>query len=337
VPRDMHAMIMTEPGEPEVLRPASVPLAWPAGPDQVLVRLKAAGLNPADAYFRRFGPYCGDGKNCILGHDGAGVVEEVGAGVKAFKAGDPVCFYHGGIGATPGTYAGYAVVPEALLVPKPDSVGFTEAAALPLVFITLWESLNERAGVKKGEFVLIHGGAGGTGHIGVQVARLLGGRVAATVSSGTKADFVTALGAERPILYREEDFVAAARAWTGGNGLDVALDNVGGEIMQRTYAAMAAYGRIVTLMGTPADTQGDDAYNGNLTIHNVMMLTPMWRGLQARLREQAGMVRQGIAWLAEGRLKVHVGKTFPLGEAAAAHRFLESGGVTGKLVLTMEA
>ena len=332
----MSAMIVIEPGEPEVLKPASVPIAWPAGSDQALVRLKAAGLNPADVYFRRFGPYVGDGKNCILGHDGAGVVEEVGAGVKSFKVGDPVCFCHGGIGAAPGTYAEYAVVPEALLVKKPENVSFVEAAALPLVFITLWESLSERAGVKKDEFVLIHAGAGGTGHIGVQVARLLGGRVAATVSSREKADLVTTLGAERPILYREEDFVAAARDWTEGKGLHVALDNVGDEVMKRTIPAMAIYGRIVTLMGTPGDTEGEEAYNGNLTIHNVMMLTPMWRGMQARLREQADMVRQGIAWLAEGRLKVHIEQTYPLAEVAAAHRRMEAGGVIGKLVLTME-
>lgn len=127
----MHAMIMTGPGEPDVLRPARVPIAWPAGPGGVLVRLKAAGLNPADVCFRRFGPYFGDGKNYILGHDGASVSEEIGDGVTSFKSGDAVCFCHGGVGATPGTYVEYAVVPEGLLVAKPDNVGFAGAAALP--------------------------------------------------------------------------------------------------------------------------------------------------------------------------------------------------------------
>jgi len=331
----MRAIVATGLGEPEVLELRSVPLHWPRGPGDVLVRLKAAGINPADAYFRRFGPYVQSEAPFIPGHDGAGDVEAVGAQVRRFKPGDAVCFCDGGIGGDPGTYAEFAVVPASRLVPKPPHVDFIQAAALPLVAITLWESLYDRARVRAGEQVLIHAGAGGAGHIGIQLARLAGARVATTVSTQAKATLAAELGAELVIPYRDQDFVAAVKDWTRGRGLDLALDNLGGEAMQRTFAAMAPYGRVVTLMGTPGDTADGAAYNGNLTIHNVMMLTPLWRGLKARLRQQADRVQKSMTLLVEGKLRVVVDQVFPMSEAAAAHRHLESGKAIGKLVLTV--
>jgi NADPH2:quinone reductase len=264
-------------------------------------------------------------------------VEAVGPLVRRFKPGDAVCFCNGGIGSEPGTYAEYAVVPSGQLVRKPEGVDFHQAAALPLVAITLWESLYERARVRPGEHVLIHAGAGGTGHIGIQFARLAGAHVATTVSTPAKAALAAELGAELVIAYRERDFVAATHDWTKGRGLDVAFDNVGPEVMQRTFSAMKPYGRVVTLTGTPGDTADGAAYNGNLTIHNVMMLTPMWRGLTARLRRQAELVRRSIDLLANGKLRVAIDQVFPLSEAAAAHRRLESGESTGKIILAMPA
>lgn len=329
----MRAIVATATGGPEVLELRELPRPEPRGPREVLVRLKAASLNPADAYFRRYGPYIASSGPLILGHDGAGIVETVGRQVRRFAPGDEVCFCNGGIGGAPGTYAEFALVPQDQLVRKPAAIGFADAAALPLVAITLWESLHERARIRRGERVLIHGGAGGTGHIGVQLARLAGARVAATISSEAKAALAADLGAELVIRYRERDFVTAAREWTGGRGLDVALDNVGGETMQRSFAAMAPYGRIVTLMGTPGDTSEGTAYNGNLTIHNVMMLTPMWLGLRRHLRRQAACVAKAMALLAEGRLRVVIDRSFPLAEAAEAHRHLESGKALGKVVL----
>jgi NADPH:quinone reductase len=332
---ETNAMTMREVGDPDVLEMRTLSLAWPGADDHVLVRLKAASLNPADIEFRSITPFVGDGRGCVLGHDGAGIVEEIGPGVTKFKPGDAVCFCNGGIGADPGTYAQHAVVSEGVLVAKPDSISFEQAAALPLVFITLWESLHDRAQLKAGEHVLIHAGAGGTGHIGVQIAKLLGGRVAATVSTPEKAAYVESLGAEKSILYRDEDFVQAALDWTDGRGLDVALDNVGAEVMQQTFRAMTSYGRVVTLMGTPSDTDDLTAYISNLSVLNVMMLTPMWRGLTAYMEAQAGMVAKGIDWLAEGKLSVEINRSFPLEQAADAHRLLEAGGITGKIVLTM--
>jgi NADPH2:quinone reductase len=328
----MRAIVANGTGGAEVLELQQVPLPWPRGRQDALVRLKAASLNPADVYFRSYGTYI---KNAlpILGHDGAGVIEEVGFDVTRFRPGDRVCFCNGGIGGEAGTYAEFAVVPEEQLVHVPTNIDWNTAAALPLVTITAWEALYERAALVQGEQVLIHAGAGGTGHVAVQLAALKGAHVAATVGSEAKAVFVRALGAERPILYRQEDFVDAALAWTGGRGLAIALDNVGAETLQRTFRAMAPYGRIVTLMGTPGDDAEGSAYNRNLTLHNLMMLTPMWLGLQDRLRRQAAIVAEAMTYLATGELRLHIEGAFSLAEAAAAHRRLEAGDMTGKLVL----
>ncbi len=333
----MKAVVMTRPGGPEVLELRELPTPALRDDRDVLVALRAAALNPADVWFRGNGPYVSGGMPCILGHDGAGVVERVGSAVSRFHPGDRVAFCNGGIGADPGTYAEYAVVPEGQLAAIPEPLGFAEAAAAPLVCITAWEALYDRAAIRPGELALIHGGAGGTGHVAVQLAHLHGARVAATVGDGAKAAFVKELGAELPIRYRDEDFVAVAKAWSGGRGLDVALDNVGAETMRRTFAAMAPYGRIATLMGTPGDTDAGTAYVMNLTIHNVMMLTPMWLGLRARLEAQARIVGTCLDLMAKGRLRLRIAEAFPLARAAAAQALLEAGGTTGKIVLTIGA
>ncbi|MCG6889873.1 MAG: zinc-binding dehydrogenase [Gammaproteobacteria bacterium] len=329
----MKAMVLDAPGGPEALQARRVDMPWPAAAGDVLVRLKVAALNPADAYFRSFGPYLDQGGPCVLGHDAAGIVEQVGKEVTRVRPGQRVCFCNGGIGGHFGTYAEFAVVPETQLSLVPDAVEDATAAALPLVFITAWESLKERAGVKAGDFVLIHAGAGGTGHIAVQVAAELGGRVATTVSSDEKIALVLELGAERPIAYRREDFVEVAREWTAEHGLDVALDNLGPQIFQKTIAAMAPYGRLVTLMGMPADDAEDTAYVNNLTIHNVMMLTPMLLGLQQRLDHQATIVARGLQLLEQGKLRLQIDSRYDFDDIAAAHERLDAGNACGKIII----
>jgi NADPH2:quinone reductase len=167
----------------------------------------------------------------------------------------------------------------------------------------------------------------------VQLAKLRGAKVATTVSSSRKAVIAADLGAELVIPYRERNFVTAAMEWTEGRGLDVALDNVGDKVMPETFKAMAPYGRVVTLSGASGDTADSAAYNGNLTVHNVMMLTPMWKGLVQRLCVQAQHVRDGIALAADRQLKIIVDRAFPLEAAVAAHHYLESGQAIGKVVL----
>jgi NADPH2:quinone reductase len=327
----IKAIVVTEKGGPEVLKLSEVDLAWPRGPDDVLVELRAAALNPADVFFRELGGYVSGPDPFVLGHDGMGVVKDVGPMVTRVKPGDRVCFCNGGIGGAMGTYAEAAVVPEWQLARVPDAVDDATAAALPLVTITCWESLYERAEVEAGEHVLIHGGAGGTGHVAVQLAALRGARVAATVSSPEKAKIVRGLGVELPINYRNSDFAEEALAWSGG--IHVAFDNAGAEVMQKTYRAMAPYGRVVTLMGVAPDDADLNAYNLNLSLHNVMMLTPMWKGLKERLQAQAAIIARSLELVAEGKLRIMLAESFTLADAAKAQAFLESGKAMGKVIL----
>lgn len=327
----IKAIVATELGGPEVLRSQQVDLAWPQGPSDVLVELRAAALNPADVFFRQLGGYVSGPEPLVLGHDGMGVVKEVGSAVTSVKPGDRVAFCNGGIGGALGTYAEAAVLPEWQLARVPDAVDDLAAAALPLVAITCWESLYERAAVQAGEHVLIHGGAGGTGHVAIQLAALRGARVASTVSSAQKSRIARELGAERAINYREEDFAETARVWSGG--LQVAFDNAGAETLQKTYRAMAPYGRVVSLMGVAPDDPDLTAYNLNLTLHNVMMLTPMWKGLTERLKAQAEIIRQALHLVGQGKLKILLSETFALNDVAKAHGFLESGQALGKVTL----
>ncbi len=328
----IKAIVISGQGGPEVLKEQDIDLCWPAGPEDVLVTLRAAALNPADVFFRQLGGYVDQGP-FVPGSDGMGVVSAVGPDVTDLSVGDRVCFCNGGIGGAPGTYAEAAVVPSWQLAKVPDAVDDLTAAALPLVAITGWEALYDRAGLAEGEHVLIHAGAGGTGHMAIQLAALRGARIATTVSSPEKARLAESLGADLAINYRETDFAAAARDWSGG--LDVALDNVGEEAMRRSYAAMAPFGRVVTLMGVASDDEDLTAYNMNLSILNVMMLTPMWLGLRPQMAAQAGIVRKSLALAAEGRIRIQHAETFPLGKAAEAQSYLESGQAVGKVTLSI--
>lgn len=330
-----QAMVMRAAGGLEVLEHRPLDLNWDPEGAEVLVRLVAAGVNPADTFFRALGPYIGDAEGCVLGHDGAGIVQAVGRAATGFAPGDRVCFCHGGVGGAAGTYALHAVVPAECLVKVPDSVSLEDAAAIALVFITGWEAMVERAGVAVGDRVLIHGGAGGTGQMATQIARAKGARVATTVSSAAKAELSRAAGAEKTILYKDQDFVTAAMEWSGGEGVKAVLDNIGGDGFLNSLKMLQPYGHIVTLMGTPGDLPDGTAYNGNLTIHNVMMLTPMWKGLRHHLIRQAAILKTALDWLTEGKVFVRIQDRFPLTEAADAHRQLESTGASGKIILTM--
>ena len=330
-----NAMMMRATGGPEVLEYRPLALDWDPEGDQVLVRLAVAAVNPADTFFRAIGPYIGTPEGCVLGHDGAGVVEAVGRKVKGLGLGDRVCFCYGGVGGTPGTYAEHAVIPAALAVKVPDAVSLEDAAAIPLVFITGWEAMVERAKVGVGDRVLIHGGAGGTGQMATQIACANGARVVTTVSSPQKAALSRRAGAERTIDYRSEDFVAAVMAWSEGQGVRAVLDNIGGDGFLQSLKTIEPYGHIVTLMGAPGDLEDGTAYNGNLTIHNVMMLTPMWKGLQGHLLRQANILRRAMEWLESGKVFVHIQARFPLQQAAAAHELLENERGSGKVILTM--
>lgn len=332
----MKAVRMTAPGDPEVLQLAEVAKPEP-GDRALLVRLKAAGVNPIDTKLRQRGTFYPDQMPAILGCDGAGIVEAVGPGVQRFRVGDAVYFCNGGLGGHPGTYAEYATVDERFAAHKPVSVDFVTAAAAPLVLITAWEALYDRARLDGGQRVLVHAGAGGVGHVAIQLAKLKGAQAATTVSSEEKADFVRQLGADHVIFYQKEDFVASALNWTGGEGVDIGFDTVGGAVLSQTFAATRVYGDVVTILAPDAQTDWKTARDRNLRFSLELMLTPLLQGLTEAQQQQAQILEQCARWIDGGQLRIHVGQTFPLAEAAAAHHQLATGQTLGKIVLIPDA
>jgi len=329
----MHAVLMTAIGGPEVLQPRDVPVPDIQQPQQVRVRLKAAGINPVDTKLRKRGSYFPDRLPTILGCDGAGVVDAVGAHVTRFKVGDAVYFCNGGIGGAPGNYAQYCVLDEHYVARKPASLDFVHAAAVPLVLLTAWEALHDRTQLRAGDEVLIHAGAGGVGHIAVQLARIAGARVCTTVGSQAKADFVQTLGAEHVILYREQDFVAAVAAWSRGGGANLVFDTVGGTTFARSFAAARVYGDVVTLLQPDSSVDWKVARDKNLRVAFELMLTPMFLELHAARLRQTQILEQGAALFDSGQLRVSVSEVLPLRDAARAHELIERGSVQGKIVL----
>jgi len=332
----MRAILMTSAGTTDVLQLHEIPLPQLPSAKHIRVKLAAAGVNPLDTKLRSKTLYYPDKLPAILGCDGAGLVESVGADVSRFNVGDAVYFCNGGIGDEPGCYAEYTTVHEDHVAAKPGKLGMSESAALPLVAITVWEALLDRVNLQAGQTILIHAGAGGVGYIAIQLARHLGARVAVTVSDEHKAAIVKDLGVEKIIQYRQQDFVAEALAWTDGRGADVVFDTVGGDTFLRSLHAACIYGKVVSLLSTPlslADTQL--ARLRNLSLCYEMMVTPQLTKQHGERVRQRKILEQATALVDAGKLRVLVSKQLPLAEAAQAHQLIESGGVTGKIVLTM--
>ncbi|MEA5597640.1 zinc-dependent alcohol dehydrogenase family protein [Rivularia sp. UHCC 0363] len=328
----MKAVLMTAPGNPEVLQLCEIPNPLPPQNTELLVRLKAAGVNPIDTKLRDRGTFYPDKMPAILGCDGAGVVEAVGTAVKRFRVGDEVYFCNGGIGDHQGNYAEFTTVDERFVAAKPKSASFVEAAAAPLVLITAWEALYERGRLQPGEKVLIHAGAGGVGHVAIQLAKLKGADVCTTISSQEKADFVKNLGADYTINYKENDFVKAVLDWTNG-GVDLAFDTVGGTTFEKTFPAVRIYGDIVTILQPSAETNWKVARQRNLRISLELMLTPMLEGMVEAQAHHGEILAECAKWMDEGKLKICVNQTFGLEEVAKAHQLLEAGSIMGKVVI----
>ncbi len=366
----MRAILATAPGSTDVLQLRDIPKPALPSPQHMLVKLAAAGVNPVDTKLRAKPAYFPDKLPAILGCDGAGTVEAVGSGVTRFKTGDQVFFCNGGIGDEPGSYAEYTTLHEDYCAKKPASLSLQDSAALPLVFITSWEALVERASLQAGQTVLIHAGAGGVGHIAIQLARHLGARIAVTVSDEHKAEFVRNLGADKIINYKAQDFVQEVLNWTAdiqrssntsgawpsadrhlpqtagsasnvsvakGSGVDVVFDTVGGETFLHSLKAARIGGKVVSLLSAPlslADTQL--ARLRNLSLCYELMLTPQALGIGAGRIHQRVILERAAALVNAGELQVRVSHRLPLERAAEAHRLIEAGGMIGKVVLTME-
>lgn len=329
----VKAVLMTAPGAPDVLQVQSVPAPTLKSETDLLIRLMAAGVNPIDTKIRSRGTFYPDFGPAILGCDGAGVVEAVGSAVTQFKVGDEVYFCNGGLGGHPGNYAEFTTIDQHFAAPKPQRLSFAQAAAAPLVLITAWEALYDRGRLEAGRTVLVQAGAGGVGHVAIQLARLAGASVCTTVSSEQKAQFVNELGANHVILYPRVNVVDAVMDWTNGTGVNLAFDTVGGSVLSQCFAATAIYGDVVTLLAPAEDTDWKTARKRNLRFSFELMLTPLLTDLMAYRIDQTKLLKQCSRLIDQGDLNIAQTQAFPLASAAEAHRLLERGGMIGKIVL----
>ncbi len=325
----MICIEISKPGEPDVLVSVERPTPAP-GPDEVLIRVAAAGVNRPDIMQRRGKYPPPPGASDIPGLEVAGTIEAIGSGVRDWKRGDRVCALLAG-----GGYADHAVAPAPQCLPVPDRLDMVAAAAIPETYFTVWTNLFERGHLSAGETVLIHGGSSGIGTTAIQLARAIGARVFATAGSAGKCAACERLGAERCINYKDEDFVAVVRDLTRGAGVNVILDMVGADYFARNIESLAVEGRLVeiaTLQGTRTE----------LNLQTIMQrrLTVTGSTLRIRSVEQKGAIARALrrhVWplLEAGTVAPVVHATFPLRDAAAAHRVMESGAHVGKLVLVV--
>lgn len=332
----MKTILMHKPGGVDVLQEAEIPTPAITRPDHVLIKIEAAGVNPIDTKLRANGTYFPDNLPTTLGCDAAGRVVETGSAVTRLKSGDEVYFYFGGIGGEEqGNYAEYNVVPEAYVALKPETLSFAQAAAVPLALITAWESMHDHLKMMKGESVLIHAGAGGVGHLAIQIAKIAGCRVITTVSSSDKSSFVIGLGADEVVNYKEQDVTQRVMDLTDGQGVDAVLDCVGGKTFVHSFAAMKPYGRIVSLIQYPQDTDWKLARLKNLQTSMELMLAPAFLGLKEKRLKQRAILETCATYFEQGKLKIEISHALSLPEAAKAHQIIEAGGVVGKIILNV--
>ncbi len=331
----MRASVIREFGDPDVFERAEVPRPE-AEPNRVVVRVEATSVNPVD-YKVRSGAAEALAPDfpAVLHGDAAGVVEAVGPGVTAFEPGDEVYGCVGGVGDLQGTLAEYTLADPDLLARKPPSLSMREAAALPLVTITAWDGLVDRAEIEPGQSVLVHGGTGGVGHVAVQLAKRRGAVVTATASTEEKRETALELGADYAVDYREsvEEYVGE---YTDGRGFDVVFDSVGtgGDNLPDSFAAAARKGHVITTVarGSP---DLNPLHDKALSFDVVFMLVPLLHG-EGRARH--GEILSRAASLVEsGDLRPLLDETrFGFDEPAAAHRRAESGDHAGKVTLARE-
>lgn len=325
--KKMIAIEIREPGEPDVLVPVERPIPEPAA-DEVLIRVVAAGVNRPDVFQRR-GRYAPPpGASDIPGLEVSGAIAALGPGVTGWRVGEEVCAL-----VTGGGYAEYCVAPAPQCLPLPRGMDVVTAGAIPETFFTVWTNVFQRGRLQQGESILVHGGSSGIGTTAIQLAKVRGARVFATAGSAEKCAACERLGAERCINYRDDDFAAVVRALTDGRGVDVIIDMVGGDYFARNIDALAVEGRLVeiaTLHGVKAELNIQTMMGRRLTITgSTLRPRPVAdkAAIAAALREQVWPL------LESGAVKPIVHATFPLRDAAEAHRMMESSAHIGKLLL----
>ncbi len=329
----MRAQVIRGFGGPEVFEAAELPDPAP-GRGQVLVRQAASSVNPIDTKIRANGGPMAPDLPAVLGCDIAGTIVALGEAVDGFSVGDPVFGCGGGVKGTGGAYAELIAADARLLARKPDTLTFAQAAALPLVTITAWEGLFDRANMKAGDTVLVHGGAGGVGHVAIQLAVHRGARVYATVSGPEKAAIVKRLGVEAAINYREEPVADYVERLTDGRGFDLVFDATGGKDLETSFKAARLYGQVVSIVSR---FSADLALmqSKSLSLHVIFMILPLLHGIGG---DGHGRIMAEAARLADaGVLQPLLDpRTFALDRVADAHRHLESGRAIGKVVVEID-
>ena len=313
----MKAMIIREFGGPEKFEWTEMPKPVP-GPAQVLVKVKAASVNPVDFKIRMYpGNWARVPLPAILGYDASGAVEAVGERVTALKPGDEV-FYSARIFGRQGTYAEYHVEDAEIVAKKPSSLTFEEAASLPLAAMTAYDAIVTFFQTKPGDTVLVHAGAGGVGAFAVQLAKAAGARVLATGRKENEA-LIRSLGADEVIDYRTTKFEEEVNRLTAGKGVDGAFDTVGGDTVTRSIGCVRHYGKIATIASVEGSING-------MQIRNQTLYFGFMERTEAKI--------QALATLAErGQIKPLIDSVFSLQQVADAHRKIEAGGMKGKIVL----
>jgi len=318
-------------GDPSVFQIEEVPVPTVI-PGHVLIEVKASSVNPIDTKIRSgFVPAVSPAFPAILHGDVAGVVVEVGEGVSEFKPGDEVYSCAGGFKGTGGALAEYMLADARLLAHKPKNLTMEEAAAIPLVAITAWEALFDRAKLSAGDEILIHGATGGVGNIAIQLAKWAGAKVYTTASSPQKLQIAKELGADAAINYKQTSVEDYVNKYTNGKGFDYIFDTVGGDNLDRSFAAAALHGTVVAIAArsthdlTPLHSKG-------LSFHVVFMLLHI---LNEEHRKQNGdFLKKITEIIEEGRLRPLIDqKRFTFDEVAAAHQYLDSNQAIGKIVL----
>ena len=327
LPAEMTFIRIDRPGPPEVLVPDRMPVPEPAA-GEVLIKVAAAGINRPDVLQRQGGYPPPPGASDVPGLEVAGEVAAVGEGVQRWRLGDRVMAL-----VSSGGYAEYCTAPAPQVLPVPASMGMVEAGGIPETFFTVWTNVFDRGRLRPGESFLVHGGSSGIGTTAIQLAHAFGSTVFATVGGPDKQRACLELGAKRAIDYRNEDFVEIVKAETGGRGVDVILDMVGGPYVERNLQALAVEGRMVQI----AWLQGPKI---QANFMQLMLKRLTWTGSTLRPRSvaqkgeiAAALEAKVLPLLAAGKVKPLIHQTFPLAEAAAAHALMESSTHIGKIVL----
>jgi NADPH2:quinone reductase len=328
----MQAMVATEHGGPEVLQWQERPEPKP-GPRDVVIEVHSTALNPVDCKIRQGAIPVQRDFPIVLGFDVSGVVHRVGSDVEMFQEGDAVF-------ASPalnrdGANAPYVAVDERTVAPKSESLSHTEAATLPLVALTAWEGLFNHAKLHHAQTVLIHGGAGGVGHVAVQLAKYQGCRVITTAGSDESIELCKQHGADVVINYKQEDVAQRVEEETNQQGCSVVFETVGGDNFATSIGCTGVYGRLVSVLGAPQSAPVSDLFIKSASLHFEFMGAANVFDLPAAKEQQGEILRTVAEYCDAGKLKPHVAATYALGDLAEAHKQQETGHTHGKLAITV--